>query len=63
MADGQAGAVWLTTAEVAERLKVSVPTVKRWRREGIGPLWHRAGRQIRYRPAEVDRWVEEDGRQ
>jgi predicted DNA-binding transcriptional regulator AlpA len=32
----------------------------RWRREGTGPPWHRVGRAVRYRAAEVDRWVEEN---
>lgn len=33
----------LTTNEVAERLRVSVRTLKNWRAQGIGPQWFRNG--------------------
>jgi excisionase family DNA binding protein len=51
---------YLTEAEVAELLKVSVGTVRRWRREGIGPpvLW--AGGRPRYRRADVDAWLQRE---
>jgi predicted site-specific integrase-resolvase len=62
MEQEQKAAILLTEAQVAERLQVSIQTMRRWRRESIGPPWHRAGRQIRYRPAEVDHWVEEQPR-
>ncbi|HEY6590374.1 MAG TPA: helix-turn-helix domain-containing protein [Actinomycetota bacterium] len=47
-------------AEVAELLKVSVGTVRRWRREGIGPpvLW--AGGRPRYRRGDVDSWLQRE---
>lgn len=38
-----------TTAEVAVMLKVSVRTLERWRREGIGPRWVTFGKRgVRY---------------
>ena len=46
----------LTEGEVAELLQVSLPTVRRWRREGSGPPCLEIGRQVRYRRAVVDRW-------
>jgi excisionase family DNA binding protein len=51
---------YLTEAEVAELLKVSVGTVRRWRREGIGPpvLW--AGGRPRYRRSDVDGWLQRE---
>jgi excisionase family DNA binding protein len=51
---------YLTEAEVAELLKVSVGTVRRWRREGIGPpvLW--AGGRPRYRRGDVDAWLQRE---
>lgn len=48
----------LTEQEVADYCKVSVRTVKRWRAEGTGPPFLRAGRQIRYRKRDVDAWLE-----
>ena len=51
---------YLTEAEVAELLKVSVSTVRRWRTEGIGPpvLW--AGGRPRYRRGDVDAWLQRE---
>lgn len=44
-------AVWLTTAEVAERLRVTEDTVRRWIRNGDLPVLNlggfRAGHRIR----------------
>jgi|GEM_PF-1822317 excisionase family DNA binding protein len=49
---------FLTERELADLLKVTVGTVRRWRREGTGPpvLW--AGGRPRYRRADVDAWLE-----
>jgi excisionase family DNA binding protein len=48
---------YLTESEVAELLKVSVGTLRRWRREGTGPPWLRLGRGVRYLRAEVNAWA------
>lgn len=48
---------YLTEAEVAELLKVSVSTVRRWRREGSGPPVLLAGARPRYRRADIDAWL------
>jgi excisionase family DNA binding protein len=53
----------LTEQEVAAYLQVHVQTVRRWRRAGTGPPWRQIGRGIRYRPAEVDRWIDDGGQQ
>ena len=49
---------YLTEAEVAALLKVTRGTVKRWRREGVGPPSLRFGRAVRYRRRDVDAWAE-----
>ncbi len=48
----------LTTAELAERLKISVATVRRWRHSGKGPNYVRFGRNdVRYRLEDVDAFL------
>lgn len=47
----------MTTTEVAEYLRVPVPTVYRWRNDGHGPTASRVGRHLRYRRSEVDAWL------
>jgi excisionase family DNA binding protein len=46
-----------TETEAAEYLRVHVATLRRWRAEGTGPPWLRAGRSLRYRRADVDDWL------
>ncbi len=48
----------LTAREVAERLALSSETVLRWARDGRLPSL-RLGRAIRFREAELERWLEE----
>jgi excisionase family DNA binding protein len=48
----------LTEAELAQLLKVSVGTIRRWRAEGSGPPSLRLGRGVRYRRVDVDAWLE-----
>lgn len=50
----------LTTAECAERLKVSVATVRRWRHRGEGPNYVRFSRNdVRYRIEDVDAFLKQ----
>jgi excisionase family DNA binding protein len=49
---------FLTSKEAAERLSVSVASLRRWRREGSGPRSYRIGGRVMYRPDELDSWVE-----
>jgi excisionase family DNA binding protein len=51
----------LTEQELATLLKVAVRTVRRWRVEGSGPPALRIGRVVRYRRADVDRWLAQKG--
>lgn len=52
--------VLLTPAETAALLKVHVDTLRRWRAEGRGPAYVRAGRFYRYWQSAVLRWLEEN---
>ncbi len=48
----------LTEAELADRLKVKIFTLRKWRRDGSGPPYMRCGgRLIRYSPADVSEWM------
>lgn len=52
----------MTPTEVAERLRISEITLKRWRLDGYGPKpYFLSPRTIRYRPAEVDQWLMDNG--
>jgi excisionase family DNA binding protein len=52
----------LTAQELARLLKVSVHTLRAWRREGVGPPWIKVGRAIRYRRSDVERWLEQQAK-
>lgn len=44
--------------DLAARLGVPKSTVYYWRRKGAGPPAVRVGKYLRFRPADVDRWLE-----
>lgn len=48
----------LTAQEVADYLVVPVATLYAWRHKGEGPKGARIGRHLRFRQADVDRWVQ-----
>lgn len=48
----------LTTAEVAERCRVSDSTVRYWRATGYGPPSFRVGRRVVYRETAVREWLD-----
>ena len=48
----------LAIKEVAELLGVPVATLRWWRHKGVGPDSLKIGRMVKYRPIDVDRWVE-----
>jgi len=48
----------LTEAEAAERMRVALVTLRRWRRAGTGPQSRRLGRQYRYRRSDIEQWIE-----
>jgi DNA-binding transcriptional MerR regulator len=45
--------------DVAEFLDVSVATLYFWRSVGMGPTAYRVGKHLRFDPAEVVRWLDE----
>ncbi|MBI4515349.1 MAG: helix-turn-helix domain-containing protein [Deltaproteobacteria bacterium] len=49
----------LTETELAERIRIAVPTLRRWRWSGDGPPFVRVGRCVRYDPAHVRTWLDE----
>jgi hypothetical protein len=44
---------WLTTAELAERWRMTTRTLERWRAERYGPAWHYIGGKVLYLLADV----------
>jgi len=48
----------LTEHEVAQRLGLSVATLRAWRLKGKGPRFVRFGRAVRYLVADIERFVE-----
>lgn len=57
--DGQSACL-LNEYEVAERLKLSVATMRRWRLLRQGPKWLKLNSAVRYRPEDVQTYL--DGR-
>jgi excisionase family DNA binding protein len=48
----------MSPGEVARFLGLPLRTVYRWRSRGTGPRGYRIGRHVRYRHADVERWLE-----
>jgi len=51
----------LTVVELAQYLDVPVQTVYAWNTRGTGPKRVKIGKHVRYRPADVERWLESGG--
>ena len=47
----------LTESQVAERLGLSVATLRAWRHRGTGPRFLRFGRAVRYLSADLDEFI------
>lgn len=60
---GQASTVFLSTRQTAGLLHVSHVTLARWRIEGQGPAYLKAGRRVLYDCAVVIAWVNAQRRQ
>jgi hypothetical protein len=52
--------VLLCEVQAARALSLSSRTLQSWRLRGVGPAFVRAGRAIRYRRADLDRWISEN---
>lgn len=48
----------LTLSEVADQLGVPEASLRYWRHAGTGPPSIKVGRHVRYRPADIDVWLE-----
>lgn len=48
----------LSPEQLAEYLDIPLATVYRWRARRTGPRGMRVGRHVRYRLADVERWLE-----
>jgi len=48
----------LNELELAERLALSVKTLRRWRWAGLGPHFLKIGGAVRYDPRDVDAFIE-----
>lgn len=49
----------MSPQEVADYLGVPVRSVYHWRHQGEGPAGFRVGKHVRYRPEDVDAWLEQ----
>jgi hypothetical protein len=47
----------LTEIDVAERLQVSLASVRRWRLAKRGPIFVKVGALVRYRPEDLESWI------
>jgi excisionase family DNA binding protein len=52
----------LTPTEVAKELGLPARTVEQWRYRNLGPRYVKVGRHVRYRPADIDAWIEQQVR-
>ena len=50
--------MFLSTITLAEYLCVSPRTIERWRVEGNGPRYMKAGHRVLYNADDVDAWLE-----
>lgn len=48
----------LNTIEAAAYVRLSKPTLDRLRVSGEGPVYVQLGRAVRYRKADLERWLE-----
>ena len=48
----------LNETEVAKKLRVSLACLRRWRLEKRGPTFVKIGQLVRYRPEELELWLQ-----
>ena len=53
---------WISRADLAIELGLSVDTLRRWETQRFGPRCVRAGRKVFYRRAAVQDWLEQQER-
>jgi excisionase family DNA binding protein len=55
-----AARLW-SVKDLAAYLDVPVQTIYQWRKRGYGPPGRRMGKHVRFRPADVERWIDSLG--
>ena len=50
----------LTPAEVADRVRRPIATVKYWRAVKLGPESANVGGRVLYRASDVEKWIEQE---
>ncbi|MFJ9787077.1 MULTISPECIES: helix-turn-helix transcriptional regulator [Amycolatopsis] len=48
----------LSIEDLSAYLQVPVNTLYQWRKTGKGPAGFRVGKYVRYRPSDVDTWID-----
>lgn len=48
----------LNETKAAEYLGISIRTLQAWRVRGNGPVFVKLGRAVRYRPSDLNAWVD-----
>ena len=48
----------LKTPEVAKKLRVTKAALESWRFRGCGPQFVKYGRAVRYRPEDIEKFIE-----
>ena len=47
----------LNTTEAAQRLRLNLQTLNRWRRQGTGPAYLRVGKKVMYQADQITAWL------
>ncbi|MDQ1738082.1 MAG: hypothetical protein QOH56_4333 [Pseudonocardiales bacterium] len=55
----QAAVEYLTTEELADKLRTTPETCRYWRHVGKGPRSFKVGRRVLYGVADVEKWIAE----
>ena len=48
----------LTEREVESIYSIKIRTLQKWRWQGGGPPYYKLGRAVRYKPADIERYIE-----
>ncbi|AEV38408.1 helix-turn-helix transcriptional regulator [Pseudovibrio ascidiaceicola] len=48
----------ITEAAAADYLGISIRTIQAWRVRGGGPNYVKLGKAVRYRPSDIQAWIE-----
>lgn len=51
----------LSINDVSDYLDIPVGTLYQWRTRGYGPAGRRIGKHVRYRPEDVEAWIDAQG--